>query len=209
VHSIARLLNTKKVTDAQILYINNICIVPKLVYMLQVSKLSKKAIDTIQGPIIGVAKHKLGIARTTSNSVIIHRNLGNCNALWDQLLIKQITSLHARINSAGPEEKLTRIRINQGLLLLGATETNWQKNSEKVCRNLWKNNLACQLMLRAKELQISFKFNNIDTKKTETKLKIADMLEDKFTVQVVLALKKLNIFLVNQLINKEVNRMIS
>src|SRR6185295_10647321 len=51
VRSTARLLNTKKITDAQISYINNICIVPKLVYMLQVSRLSKKAIDTIQGPI--------------------------------------------------------------------------------------------------------------------------------------------------------------
>jgi hypothetical protein len=64
-------------------------------------------------------------------------------------------------------------------------------------------------MLRAKELQISFKFNNIDTKKTKTELKITDMLEDKFTVQVASALRKLNIFLVNQLINKEGNRMIS
>jgi hypothetical protein len=169
----------------------------------------KRAIDTIQGPIIGVAKHKLGIARTISNSVIIHRNLGNCNALWDQLLIKQITSLYARINSAGPEEKLTRIRINQGLLLLGATETNWQENSAKICNNLWKNNLACQLMLRAKELRISFDFNNIDIKKTEEKLKIANILEDKFTLQVALAVKKLNISSINQLINKEGNRMIS
>ena len=81
VRSTARLLNTKKITGAQISYINNMCIVPKLVYMLQVSRLSKRAIDTIQGPLIGVAKHKLGIARTISNSVIIHRNLGNCNAL--------------------------------------------------------------------------------------------------------------------------------
>ena len=99
-------------TGSQVSYINNMCIVPKLTYMLQTSKLSRRATDVIQSPIIGLAKHKLGIAKTVSNSVIIHRNLGNCNALWDQLLAKQITSLHARINAAGLEELLTKIKIN-------------------------------------------------------------------------------------------------
>ena len=112
VRSTVKILNTKKMTGAQVSYINNMCIVSKLTYMLQTSKLSKRALDVIQSPIIGLAKHKLGIARTVSNSIIIHRNLGNCNALWDQLLAKQITSLHARTNSAGPEEMLTRIRIS-------------------------------------------------------------------------------------------------
>ena len=64
-------------------------------------------------------------------------------------------------------------------------------------------------MLRAKELHISFDFNNIDIKKTEKKLKIANVLEDKLTLQVALAVRKLNIFSINQLINKEGNRMIS
>ena len=123
-------------TVAQLLYINNMCIVPKLVYMLQTSRLSKRAIETIQSPIIGLAKHKLGIAKTVSNSVILHRSLGNCNALWDQLVTKQISSLHARINAAGPEETLTRIRISQGLLLLGATEENWQEASTEACNKL-------------------------------------------------------------------------
>ena len=73
------------------------CIVPKLTYMLQTSKLSRRATDVIKSTIIGLPKHKLGIAKTVSNSVIIYRNLGNCNALWDQLLAKQITSLYARL----------------------------------------------------------------------------------------------------------------
>ena len=94
-------------------------------------------------------------------------------------------------------------------MFLDATETNWLKNSMKVCSSLWKNNLACQLMLRAKELQITLEFNNINMKKTNEKLKIADLLEDKFTIQVALALRKLNILSVNQLINEEGNRMIS
>jgi len=123
----------KKIIDAQISYINNMCIVPKLIYMLQTTKLSKRAIDTIQSPIIGLAKHKLEIARTVNNSIIIHRNIGNCNALWNQLVTKQIMSLHTRLNSTGPEEILTRIRISQDLLLAGASKESWHKIVPKVC----------------------------------------------------------------------------
>ena len=81
VRSTAKILSTKKMTGAQVAYVNNMCVVPKLTYMFQTSKLSKRALDVIQSPIIGLAKHKLGIAKTVSNSVIIYRSLGNCNAL--------------------------------------------------------------------------------------------------------------------------------
>jgi hypothetical protein len=74
-------LRAKKMTIAQVAYINNMCIVPKLSYMLQVSKLSKRTIDNIQSPILRLAKNKLGIARTVGTSVMLHRNLGNCNSL--------------------------------------------------------------------------------------------------------------------------------
>ena len=209
VRSTVKILNTKKMTGAQVSYINNMCIVPKLTYMLQTSKLSKRALDVIQSPIIGLAKHKLGIARTVSNSIIIHRNLGNCNALWDQLLAKQITSLHARTNSAGPEEMLTRIRISQGLLLIGASEENWYENLPKTIGSLWKNNLACQVMLKAKELHTTFVFDSISLEEHKTKRRITELLENKVTLQVATALRKLNITSINQLINKAGDKMIS
>jgi ligand-binding SRPBCC domain-containing protein len=129
-------LRGKKMTIAQVAYINNMCIVPKLNYMLQVTKLPKKMIDNIQSPILRLVKNKLEIARTVGNNVVLHRNLGNCNSLWNQLLMKQITSLHNRLNSSGPEEILTRIRISQGLAYIGALENNWYKNLPNICNKL-------------------------------------------------------------------------
>jgi hypothetical protein len=209
VRSTTRLLNTKKMTGAQVSYINNMCIVPKLTYMLQTTKLSKRTIDAIQSPIIGLAKHKLGIARTVSNSIIIYRNMSNCNALWNQLVTKQITGLHARLNSSGPEETLTRIRISQGLLLAGVSEENWHKTAPKMYSSLWKNNLACQTMLKAKDLQIVFHFNNVNIEGNMEEKRITEVLENKLTLQVALALRKLNITSIDQLINKAGNKMIS
>jgi len=75
--------------------------------MLQVTKLSKLTIDKIQSPLLRIAKNKLEIVRTVENSIVLHKNLGNCNSLWDQLIAKQITSLHSQLNAEGIEERLT------------------------------------------------------------------------------------------------------
>ena len=81
VQATAKTLSTKKMTQAQVAYINNICIVPKLTYMLQTTKLSRIAIDKIQRPILRIAKRKLGVVGTIGNSIMLHKNLSNCNSL--------------------------------------------------------------------------------------------------------------------------------
>ena len=69
-------------------------------------------------------------------NVILHRSQGNCNSLWNQLLMKQITSLHIYLNASGPEEILTRIQISQGLAIIEATENSWYKNLPNICSKL-------------------------------------------------------------------------
>ena len=49
-------------TLAQVAYVNNMCIVPKLTYLLQITKMPKAVIKAIQKPILRVAKHKLEVA---------------------------------------------------------------------------------------------------------------------------------------------------
>ena len=186
VRATIRSLNTKRMTIAQVAYINNMCIVPKLLYLLQTMKLTKAVIDKIQSPLLRIAKNKLEIASTTENSIMLHRNLGNCNSLWNQLIIKQITSLHTRLNAGGTEELVTRIRINQGLLLIGATENDWHNNPPKLCNKIWKNNLACYTMLKAKEIQITLSFGNPNLCLNRKGIRILDVLD-------ALALEKLKL----------------
>jgi hypothetical protein len=96
--------------------------------MLQTTRLSKNTLINIHTPIIGLAKRKIEVIRSVRNSMMYHRNLGNLNSLWDQLLLKQITSLHNRLNTAGPEEAVTNIRIEDGFHLIGASKNMWQEN---------------------------------------------------------------------------------
>ena len=68
-------LVSKKITLSQLVYINNIVIIPKLCYLLQVLKLSKHAIDSIHQPFIKLVKNKIGLVSTASNSLIYHPSM--------------------------------------------------------------------------------------------------------------------------------------
>src|SRR6185295_2531700 len=112
--------------------------------------------------------------------MLYHRNLDNLNFLWDQLLIKQITNLHYCLNAIGPEEAVTNIRIEDGLLLIGTSKGTWQNNIPKASARLWKNNLACLTMLRAKDSQLAFSFNYKNSIYNDKSTRIHEILETKF-----------------------------
>jgi len=140
VRSTTRILNPKKLSVAQAAYINNMCIVPKLCYILQASRFKQKIINSLQSPILALTNNKMELAKTTNNSTVLHRSIGSCNALWNKLLTKQISGLHLRLNTSGPEEILTLLRITHGMRLIGATENMWHKEVPDICARLWKNN---------------------------------------------------------------------
>jgi ribonuclease HI len=209
VRSTIRGLKTKKMTISQLSYINNMCIIPKLCYMLQVSKLSKGVIDSIHNPIIGLAKNKMEMQRSTRNSIVEHKGLGNCKALWKELLLKQITSLHARLNSSGPEEILTRLRIDKGTQLIGCDKDNWHIDPPDICAKLWRNNLACITMWRAKELHLTFRFDPSRTSPQANKESFAKLLKNNFSLNIARALQKINLVTYMQLINQQGDKMIT
>src|ERR1043165_4970243 len=64
-------------------------------------------------------------------------------------------------------------------------------------------------MLKAKDMQILFKFNNIINKNEQEKVKIAEILKDHFTVKTALTLGRLKVFFLEQLINETGDKMIT
>ncbi|CAG8792665.1 9049_t:CDS:2, partial [Gigaspora margarita] len=107
--------------------------------------------------------------------------------LWEEDIIKLNKDIN-KINEQydGPEELLTKIRISQGLQLIGATGNDWHQNMSSTYINLWKNE-----------------------KKNLYSTKVFEILGKKFTRKTAVALKNLNMRSINQLINKEGKEMIS
>ncbi|CAG8651524.1 9268_t:CDS:1, partial [Dentiscutata heterogama] len=86
-------LASKKLTLSQLLYLNNICIISKLCYMLQISRLSKEALKEIHRPMLKLIKNKMELQISTENFILKHKSLGNCQALDEELFAKQTLSL--------------------------------------------------------------------------------------------------------------------
>ncbi|CAG8744206.1 13931_t:CDS:2, partial [Gigaspora rosea] len=82
--------------------------------MLQTAGLTKGRLDELQRPILKLAKTKAELASTMANSILYHPNICNLKNLAGEITIKQISSLHTRLNSAGPEAETAKIRFLQG-----------------------------------------------------------------------------------------------
>lgn len=133
------IIKKKKVSVSQVLYINNICLIPKIEYILQNIFLTRKECEAIQQTYITIAKSKVGLQRTTATHIILHSGILN---LWQALSTKQLTSLMNRLNSNEGVGVLTQIRVRQGQLALGTWLDPWDQNSNTNEYEQLKNNLA-------------------------------------------------------------------
>ena len=142
----ANIIRKKLLSASQILYVNNVCLLPKLEYILQSTYLTKDECEKIQQPYILVAKNKIDFTRTQPNSILSHSGILNVRMLWNTLKTKQTLNLMSRLNSKYVVREITEIRIRQGQKISSCTSRIWKEKLEDDELKLLKNNLASLLI---------------------------------------------------------------
>src|ERR1041384_3846614 len=133
------------------------CIVPKLAYMLQTTKVSQTSLDDVHQPLVRLIKNKLGFPSTLPNCMIAHAGLGRCKLLSQEIFSRQLTSLQHRLNSTSQVGKLTNIRVKQAYAIAGLTKDCWHESLTSSLRGIWKYNLAGLVLTKARELRIEIR----------------------------------------------------
>ncbi|CAG8552232.1 3991_t:CDS:2, partial [Gigaspora rosea] len=77
-------------------------------------------------------------------------SLGGCILLANELLTRQILTLVNSLNGAGAVERVTKMRLQAGLNRGRIVDNNWLP--AELC--IWKDNLVCLSLLKAKSLQV-------------------------------------------------------
>ena len=202
-------LYPKKLTWGQLAYLNNVCIIPKLIYMLQTTRLSEYELQEIHRPLLKLIKNKAELQVTTSTSLLKHKGLGNCRALADELFQKQVISLYKRLNSTGTEALATELRLRQGFN--DARIVNVMSDLGKIdnIKKIWKCNLACLVLLKAEELKFHFNFSSELWQIEQGGTPLNEVLGKVFNRKTADALKRLNLFTTAQLISADGSELIT
>ena len=138
----ANTIKKKIVSTSQVLYINNVCLMPRLEYILQSIILTKDECEKIQQPYTMIAKNKIGLARTIPNYIMSHSGILSMRMLWNALKTKQTLSLINRLNKNCEVKDITEIRIRQGQQITCCTNSIWTEKLDEMEIKLLKDNLA-------------------------------------------------------------------
>ena len=207
-------LKIKKLSAQQIVYINNMVLLPKLEYLLSNVIVNKRKCDAIHQPMIRLIKQKAELPATCANVTICHKEFFGVMSLWQKHIEHHISELLIRINTKGLVGDTTNMRLKQFQLDTNSAECILtSKNSS--WRNSNSRNLGAKVLQQAKRLEFSISENE-DTKSwnilrcfERNELSIEVMLTKVGYLKQGKSLSKLNIWHLNQLLDQKKSKMLS
>src|SRR5260364_33696 len=178
-------------------------LVPKLAYLLQTSHLTQQMLYRIQQPYLRFLKNKINLPSMIGNYIITYKNMINCKLLWQELLTMQIANITKELNSSGRGKEVLELRLKQGLLQAGCVEGKISSADAKSSKSIWKTNLICLALSKAKELNLEFRLPDTSWEIEGTGPRIKDILGKKLFDRAFKSLRHLGLFYLHQLLNKK------
>ena len=162
VQNITRVMRRKKVSLGHLQYINNKVLIPRVEYRLKCHIISKQLCEKLHRPMIMLIKNKAGLAKSTANGIMHHRNMIGIRTIWQARLAQQIPSLIERLNNIELTGHITWIRLRQAQLDNKSTVslTKWDEHRGK--NSKLKYNFNAKLLLEARSLGIGIECSEIE-----------------------------------------------
>ncbi|GBB91559.1 hypothetical protein RclHR1_18910005 [Rhizophagus clarus] len=112
-------LKDKSILAGQIEYLVDRILVPRCVYVGQLTNFSEHEWDSLFSPVLKLVKHKCGFASSMPISALLHQNIINISTPWKRLVAQQMTNLVNNLNASTLVHKAVRIRLQTAQLRLG------------------------------------------------------------------------------------------
>ena len=121
IQKITNTIKHKKLTNAQVVYINNRILIPRLEYRLSTYLIPENQARIIFTPMTKLAKQLTQLASTAHTNIITHPGIAGIRTLWQNQLEHHAKEFTVRLNSNSWATTTTEIRLRQAQLDLKLT----------------------------------------------------------------------------------------
>lgn len=144
-------LKYKRTTLAQLVYVNNCVLLPRLVYRAKTTYIPDTKCHTIHNPFLRLIKRKMKCPSTSNTNIITHCGFVGAKSLFQNLYTSQSTDFIMRINDTLWSGESTRLRLMFTQLQLGLNECILTINPRSILKFSRNFNLAFNILKSLKD----------------------------------------------------------
>ncbi|GBC02443.1 hypothetical protein RclHR1_04620010 [Rhizophagus clarus] len=164
-------LKGKCISAGQIEYLVDRILVPRCVYVGQLTNFSEHEWDSLFSPVLKLVKHKCGFASSMPTSALLHQNIINISTPWNRLVALQMTNLVNNLNTSTLVHTAVRIRLQTAQLRLGIPRCilTYDVNYLKTHLGSGLHNNSLTSMIRGRMMGIEIRQSSTDQRDWDIK----------------------------------------
>ncbi|CAB5196262.1 unnamed protein product [Rhizophagus irregularis] len=162
IKSMVNLLKYKKITESQVVYVNNVVLMARLEYWLKCTFLTQNQCRTLHNCMILLLKQKMRITKSANNNIFTHQGLVGMTSLLQHLRTAQYADFIVRINSQEWDGISTRIILRNAQLRAGLAGCILTIEPSKLLQVNIPNNFNFNILKDIKDQLFNFDAINVD-----------------------------------------------
>ena len=152
-------IKSKPVGPGHVTYLINRVLIPRLIYVAQLSTLTHNEWSTLFFPVLKYAKHALGVSSSFPTSALQHEGMLGIQNPWNELCVSQISALLALLNDSRIIGNLVAMRLRSAQLQAKLTSSIFRSSRTELCSlpsSQRNHNWALNSLVLASCMQVDF-----------------------------------------------------